>query len=259
MSRISPISSYSSYSSYTNYGKIASGKAIQSAADGAAELSMIQKQDSQARGLEVGANNLATTKDMLNVADGAAAGITDYLQRIRELAVQASNTATVSDSDREAIQAEVDQLKQGISDIASQTTFNTKPLLDGTNSQFHVATDANGNGMTINASNMMLEEIGIADFDVTGEFNIEDIDKALEKVSSGRSKMGAQSNTLEYAYNYNKNASFNTIGSKSRLEDLDIPQAISDMKKEQLLQEYSMNMQKKRMEDEVARMSRLFF
>jgi len=259
MSGISPISSYSSYSSYTNYGKFASGKAVQSAADGAAELSIIQQQDSQARGLEVGANNIATTKDMLNVADGAASGITDYLQRIRELAVQASNTATVSDSDRASIQEEIDQMKQGISDIASQTTFNTKPLLNGTNSQFHVASDANGNGMTVNASNMMLEELGIADFNVTGEFNIEDIDKALEKVSLGRSKMGAQSNALEYAYNYNKNASLNTIGSKSRLEDLDLPQAISDMKKEQLLQNYSMHMQKKRMEDEAARMSRLFF
>lgn len=259
MSGISPISSYSSYSSYTNYGKFASGKAVQSAADGASELSIIQKQDSQARGLEAGANNIATTKDMLNVADGAASGITDYLQRIRELAVQASNTAIMGEDDLQSIQAEIEQLKQGISDIAGQTTFNTKPLLNGSSSQFNVATDANGNSMTVDASNMLLEELGIADFDVTGEFNIEDIDKALEKVSSGRSKMGAQSNALEYAYNYNKNAALNTIGSKSRLEDLDIPQAISDLKKEQLLQEYSINMQKKRMEDEAARMTRLFF
>lgn len=258
MSGISAISSYS-YGSYTDYGKFASGKAIQSAADGAAELSIIQKQDSQARGLQVGADNIATTNDMLKVADGAAAGITDYLQRIRELAVQASNTATMTDSDREAIQAEVDQLKQGISDIASQTTFNTKPLLDGSSSEFNVATDSNGNGMTVNASSMMLEELGIADFDVTGDFNIDDIDKAISKVSSGRSKMGAQSNTLEYAYNYNTNAALNTIGSKSRLEDLDYAEAISDMKKNQLLQEYSMFMQKKRMEDEANRMRGFFF
>ena len=259
MSRISPISSYSSYSSYTNYGKFASGKAITSAADGASELSIIQKQDSQARGLEVGANNIASTKDMLNVADGAAAGITDYLQRIRELAVQASNTAIMSDSDRGSIQAEIDQLKQGISDIASQTTFNTKPLLNGSQSEFNVATDSNGNGMKVHTPNTMLEELGIEDFDVTGDFNIEDIDKALEKVSSGRSKMGAQTNALEYAYNYNTNAALNTIGSKSRLEDLDIPTAISDMKKEQLLQDYSMYMQKRRMEDEAVRLTKLFF
>ena len=258
MSGISPISGYS-YNSYTDYGKFASGKAIQSAADGAAELSIIQKQDAQAKGLDAGSKNIATTKDMLNVADGAAAGITDYLQRIRELAVQASNTAVMSDSDRAAIQAEVDQLKQGISDIAKQTTFNTKPLLDGSNSKFHVATDSNGNGTTVNTPDATLQALGIEDFDVTGDFNIADIDKALEKVNFGRSKIGAQTNALEYAYNYSTNARLNTIGSKSRLEDLDIPQAISDMKKKQLLQEYSMNMQRKLMDNQVNLMRGFFF
>ena len=258
MSGISPISSYS-YSSYTDYGKFASGKQIQSAADGAAELSIIQKLDAQSKGMDAGSKNIATTKDMLNVADGAAAGITDYLQRIRELAVQASNTAVVSDSDRANIQMEIDQLKQGISDIAKQTTFNTKSLLDGSNPEFNVATDSNGNSMSVEMPNTMLEELGIEDFDVTGDFNISDIDKALEKVSAGRSQIGAKSNALEYAYNYSTNARLNTIGSKSRLEDLDIPQAISDMKKKQLMQEYSMHMQKKRMEDEANRMRGLFF
>ena len=258
MSSISPISGYS-YNSYTDYGKFASGKAIQSAADGAAELSIIQKEDSQARGLEVGANNIASTKDMLNVADGAAAGITDYLQRIRELAVQASNTATVSDAQRSAIQAEVDQLKQGITDIATQTTFNTKPLFDGSNTEFHVPTDSNGNSMTIQMPNAMLQELGIENFDVTGDFDISDIDKALEKVNKGRSGIGAQSNALEYAYNYNENTRLNVLSSKSRLEDLDIPQAISDLKKNQLLEEYSMHMQRRRMEDEAKRMRGIFF
>lgn len=253
MSGISPISSYS-YSSYSDYGKFASGKAVQSAADGAAELSIIQKMDAQSRGMDAGSKNIATTKDMLNVADGAAAGITDYLQRIRELAVQASNTAVVSDSDRANIQKEVEQLKQGISDIAKQTTFNTKPLLDGSNPEFHVAVDSNGNSMKVDMPNTMLQELGIEDFDVTGDFSIADIDKALEKVNEGRSKIGAQTNALEYAYNYSTNARLNTIGSKSRLEDLDIPQAISDMKKKQLLNEYAIHMQKRRMGDEAKRM-----
>ena len=82
MNGISPISSYS-YNSYTDYGKFASGKQIQSAVDGAAELSIIQKLDAQSKGMDAGSKNIATTKDMLNVADGAAAGITDYLQRMR--------------------------------------------------------------------------------------------------------------------------------------------------------------------------------
>ena len=183
MSAISPISSYS-HSSYTDYGKFASGKQVQSASDGAAELSIIQKLDSQSKGLDAGSKNIATTKDMLNVADGAAAGITDYLQRMRELAVQASNTATMSDADRGAIQMEIDQLKQGISDIAKQTTFNTKPLLDGSNPEFNVTTDSNGNSMSVQMPNTMLQELGIEDFDVTGDFDISDIDKTLEEVTA---------------------------------------------------------------------------
>ena len=258
MSGISPISGYS-YNSYTDYGKFASGKQIQSAADGAAELAIIQKEDAQARGYDVGADNIAAGKDLLNVADGAMAGITEQLQRMRELAVQASNTAVLSDSDRESIQAEIDQLKQGISDITTQTTFNTKPLLDGSNQELNIMRDGNGNSSAIELPNAMLQELGIADFDVTGDFDISDIDKALEKVSTGRSKVGAQTNALEYAYNYNKNTGLNTIGAKSRLEDLDIPQAISDLKKNQLLQEYSMHMQRKRMEDEANRMKSFFF
>ncbi len=254
MSGISPVSSIS----YMDYGRFASGKKIQSAADGASELSIIQKQDTQARGYEVGANNMQTANDMLKVADGAMGGITDYLQRIRELAVQASNTAIMSDDDRAAIQVEVEHMKQGIADLASNTTFNNKQILNGANQNLSITTDGNGNKMQAELSNVMLEELGIADFDVTKDFDIADIDKALEKVSSGRSSMGAQSNALEYAYNYNKNAALNTIGSKSRLEDLDIPQAISDLKKKQTLQEYAMFMQKRMMEDETNRMKMFF-
>lgn len=255
---MSSISSVNSYSTYTDYGRFASGKKIQSAADGAAELSIIQKEDAQVRGYKAGENNIGAAKDLLNVADGAMSGIADYLQRIRELAVQASNTAVMTDSDRAGIQAEVDQLKKGISDIASQTTYNTKELLNGTYDKFQIATDANGNGMSVETTDATLQMLGIADFDVTGDFNLQDIDDALAKVSAGRSSMGAQSNALDYAYNYSTNTRLNVTASKSRLEDLDFPEAISEKKKKETLQEYALFMQKKRQDEEVNRMRSLF-
>lgn len=255
---MSSIGAISSGSSYADYGKIASGKKIQSAADGAAELSIVEKEDAQVRGLNAGAKNIGSAQDMLKVADGAMGGITDYLQRIRELAVQASNTAVVTDSDRANIQMEIDQLKQGISDIASQTTFNTKPLLDGSNTEFQIATNADGASMTVSTADTTLAALGIADFDVTGNFDIADIDKALETVSAARSSAGAQSNALEYAYNYNTNASLNTTAAKSRLEDLDIPQAISEQKKQETLQEYALFMQKKKQEEEQNKLHAMF-
>lgn len=255
---MSSIGAIGSGSSYADYGKIASGKKIQSAADGAAELSIVEKEDTQVRGLNAGAKNIGSAQDMLKVADGAMEGITDYLQRIRELAVQASNTAVVTDSDRANIQMEIDQLKQGISDIASQTTFNTKPLLDGSNTEFQIATNADGASMTVSTADATLAALGIADFDVTGNFDIADIDKALETVSAARSSAGAQSNALEYAYNYNTNASLNTTAAKSRLEDLDIPQAISEQKKQETLQEYALFMQKKKQEEEQNKLHAMF-
>lgn len=254
MNSISSITS----SSYQDYGKFASGKKIQSASDGAAELSIIQKEDAQVRGLNAGSRNIGSAQDMLNISDGAMGSIGDSLQRIRELALQASNTAIVTDADRASIQKEIDQLKQGISDIASNTNYNTKNLLDGSNSEFHIATDSNGNGMTVETSDATLAKLGIADFDVTGDFDLTDIDNALAAVSSGRSSMGAQSNALEYAYNFNTSAALNTTGAKSRLEDLDFPQAISEQKKKETLQEYSLFMQRKKMEDEAVKMHRMF-
>ncbi len=254
MNGISSINS----NSYRDYGNFASGKRIQSGADGAAELSIIQKEEAQERSYKAGENNIGSAKDMLNVADGAMSGIADYLQRIRELGVQASNTAVVTDSDRANIQKEIEQLKQGISDIASQTTYNTKTLLDGSNEELRIATDGNGNNLSVGAKDTTLEALGIADFDVTGDFDLKAIDDALAKVSSNRSSVGAQSNALEYSYRYSVNTRQNVTASKSRLEDLDIPEAISEQKKKETLQEYALFMQKKKQDEEANSMFRMF-
>lgn len=71
---------------------------------------------------------------------------------------------------------------------------------------------------------------------MTGNFNISDIDKALEIVNSSRSNMGAVSNRLDYTMNDNAYASYNTTASRSRIEDLGYGPAVSDMKKNQVLE-----------------------
>ena len=195
---------------------------------------------------------------MLFDADGASTGIAVYLQRNRQLGVRASNTATMTDADRASIQAEVEQLKQGISDIASYTTFNTKELLNGTYDKFQIATDANGNDKTATTANATLQALGIEDFDVTKDFNLQDIDDALEKVNAGRSGIGAQTNALDFAYNNSTSSRLNHTAGKSRLEDLDFPEAISEKKKKETLQEYALFMQKRRQEKEAKRMGSLF-
>lgn len=254
MSNISAISSIS----YNGYGQIASGKKIQTAANGAAEMSIIQKQDAQARGYQAGSGNIKSGQAMINIADGAMGSITDSLQRMRELALQAANTAVVTDSDRANIQKEIDQLKQGIADVAGTTNYNTKPLLDGSNGNMHIATDGSGGEKTVSGANATLEALGIADFDVTGDFDLNVLDNALAKVSGSRSEMGAQYNALDYAYNNNAVSFVNSTAGKGRLEDLDIGEAVSELKKNQTLQDYMTYMQKKKMEEEEKRMQAWF-
>ncbi len=240
-----------------SYGKLASGKKIRTAADGASELSMIQKTERQIRGADVGAQNIRSGIGLLNIADGAMSQITDDLQRIGELGIKASS-GLLTDDDRAMIQTEIDQLKQGISDIATQTTYNEMHILDGSNTEFGIVTDSNGSNKQISTGDAMLQSLGIADFDVTGDFDISDVTNALKKVSTLRSAGGAQTNALEHAYNNTTNYVLNSTASKSRLEDLDIPKAVSEMDKKKLLQTYRMHMLQRSMEDKKNKTARMF-
>lgn len=242
---ISSINSSQSLYRNQNYQQLSSGKRINSAADDAAGLAIAQKLLTQTNGYDVGKRNAATSQDMVNVAEGGLSSITDSLQRIRELSVQASNTAIYGDAERGAIQQEIDQLKESISDAAKNTRFNTMNLLDGTMGDSHVASNPDGSGMDIHMPNAALAALGIADYDVTGDFDISVIDDALEQVSSARSELGATSNRLDHTMNYNSYASYNMTASRSRIEDLDYGKAVSDMKKNETLELYRIMMQKK--------------
>lgn len=253
------MSSISNVSGSSYYSQIASGVKLQSAADGAAELAIAEKENAQVNGLNMGQRNAEDGKSLLNVADAAMGGIADNLQRIRELAVQASNTAILSNEDRQMIQDEVEQLKQGISDIANNTEFNKKKLLDGSYGDGFIASGPNdGNGLTLNIGDSTLKALGIEDFDVTGDFSIETIDNALSKVSSNRSIVGAQSNSLDYTISYNSQASINLTSAASRMEDADIAKVATELNNQKLLQSYQLIMQQKQMEQERQKFS-IFF
>ena len=240
---------------YIDYGKIASGKKIQQASDDAAELAIAQKLQVQANTYDVGASNTKQAVGLANSADGALGGINDYLSRIHELSIR-SMGGFMSDSDKSAIQAEIDQMKQGIEQLAGTAKYNETYLLDGSTSNINVAT---GSGYSsVSGANSTLKALGLEDYNIMGEFDLSVVEKAMEKVSSMRSKIGAETNGLEAAYKYATNASYNTTASQSRIEDLDIPQAISDMKKNQTMQQYSMAMQKKQMENEANLMKGFF-
>jgi flagellin len=142
--------------------RLSSGKRINSAKDDAAGLAISERMTSQIRAMDVGRRNLNDGVSVLQTADAAMSEISNNLQRIRELAVQAANSV-VSDSDRSAIGAEAQELLNEIDRSSSVSTFGGQALIDGT---FTAKTIATGNGqssISLNLSSMTSSGLGVYD------------------------------------------------------------------------------------------------
>lgn len=229
----------SSINNNTNdtYKQLSTMKKINSASDNAAGLAISQKMESQKNGYDVGKENALTSKDFLQVAEGGLSQINDSLQRIKELGIKASN-GIYTNEDKAMIQEEINGLKATIQDAAKGTEFNTLKPLDGSMADMNLALNPDGTGMKIQLESSTLEALGIEDFDVTKDFDLSTIDSAIEKVNQGRSNIGAKQNALEFASSANEISSQNLTSAKSRVEDLDVGKAVSDMQKEKVLDEY---------------------
>ncbi len=239
------------------YQQISSGYRINSAADDAAGLAISEKLQSQINEYEVSNQNASQGQGLINVADGALGNINDALQRMRELSVQAGNKSIYGTEGLSMIQDEIDQLKESIQGIAKNTEYNTMKLLDGSNTKWNIASGGVGKEVSIPSST--LEALGIKDFDVTfGNFDIRTIDEAISKVSSARSGLGASSNGLTHQINYNSNTGYNLEWAQSNKKDVDMAEAISEMKKSQLLDEYKLYMTKKQIETNTNNQRKLF-
>lgn len=232
-----------------DYGQIASGKRIRSAADDASGLAISQKLEKETGGLDAASSNIKDGISVANVKDGALSSIQDSLQRIHELSLKASNGLYGAD-EKQMIQDEVDQLLQGIEQTAKGTSFNEMKLLDGSMADMNIASNPDGTGMKIQMHDATLQALGLDGYNVTGSFDISAVDNAMKKVNDARSNTGAITNAMEHAYNYNTNASLQLTSARSRIEDLDMPQAISEKKKEELLKNYQMGMMRRKMNDD---------
>lgn len=127
-----------------SFQRLSSGLRINSARDDAAGLAVASRMTSQLRGLNQAVRNANDGVSFAQTADSALGSTSENLQRIRELAVQAGN-GTLTDSDRGAIQSEIDQLTEEIDRVAGTTTFNGQKILDGSfqGRSFQVGANAN--------------------------------------------------------------------------------------------------------------------
>jgi len=137
----------------TTIQRLSSGLRINSAKDDAAGLAISERFSTQIRGLDVAVRNANDGISLAQTAEGAMVEIGNNLQRIRELSVQSAN-ATNSDSDRDALNAEVKQLTSEIDRVSRQTNFNGTKLLDGSFSGalFQIGADS---GQTIGINSIV--------------------------------------------------------------------------------------------------------
>ena len=228
----------------TSTEKLSSGYRINRAGDDAAGLSISEKMRSQVRGLNKAASNAQDGISLIQVAEGALNETHSILQRMNELATQASNGTNTS-TDKEAIKAEVDQLKDEINRIQSTTQFNTMNLLDGS---FKGKTlqigSLSGQTLSISISNMNAASLKIDSIDVkkNAPAAMDSIQKAIDSVSTQRSKLGALQNRLEHTINNLNTTSENTASAESRIRDTDMASEMVEYSKNNILSQAGQSM-----------------
>ncbi|MED1666458.1 flagellin [Brevibacillus laterosporus] len=147
-----------------NLEKLSSGLRINRAGDDAAGLAISEKMRGQIRGLEMATKNAQDGISLIQTAEGALTETHSILQRMRELAVQASSD-TNEGVDRQKLQAEVDELSKEIKRISTDTEFNNQKVLDGTfdDKTFHIGANQ-GQNIKLSINDMSNTELGVNGF-----------------------------------------------------------------------------------------------
>lgn len=228
--------------------QLSTGKRINGAADDAAGLAISEKMTAQIRGLNQAVRNANDGISMIQVAEGATIEVTNMLQRMRELAVQAINDTNTT-TDRTALKAEYQQLGKEIQRISNNTEWNTAKVADGTTTAAVFQVGANSSqtitvtfsdikalsGMTAVISAADAASVGsVADFAGT---TLSNLDTAINAIGSYRSTLGASINRLNYAADNLQNVSTNTSASRSRILDTDYAQATTELARTQIIQQ----------------------
>jgi flagellin len=234
--------------------KLSSGFRVNRAGDDAAGLSISEKMRAQIRGLNMASKNAQDGISLIQTAEGALDEVHAILQRMRELAVQSANDTNMTTVDRQAMQAEVNQLLEEISGIATRTQFNTQTLLDGNfkNKVFHIGANS-GQNMKITIGAMTTSGLGVNGLKVEGlsgkiitggiltqsgaDKAITTINDAINQVSTQRSELGAIQNRLEHTVKNLDNSAENLQAAESRIRDVDMAKEMMEFTKQTILQQ----------------------
>ena len=227
--------------------QLSTGSRINSAKDDAAGLAIGQNMTSQVRGLNQAVRNANDGINMLQTAEGAMVEVSNMLQRMRELAVQASN-GTYSTTQRGYLQKEFSALSSQITSINTQTKWNGTAVLSAATTKFQVGA-MSGQTVSVIVSATTLVGLGIssATFTLSGatvgsgitnaSSAITKLDSALGTINAQRATLGASINRLTYAADNLTNISSNLSASRSTVMDTDYATATTQLSKTQIIQQ----------------------
>ncbi|MGV8146882.1 MAG: flagellin [Alkaliphilus sp.] len=220
--------------------RLSSGKRINRASDDAAGLAISEKMRAQVKGLKAASRNSLDGISLVQTAEGAMSEVHAMLQRMRELAVQASN-GTYNTEDLQTIQNEVEQLLEEIDKIATGTSFNENKLIDGSLASpngivFQIGANA-GETIEVFVDDLQATALGIDGLDLvtSPSAGIGLLDTAITKVSEVRSTLGAVQNRLEHTIANLDNTAENLTAALSRIEDVDMALEMSEFTKLSIL------------------------
>ncbi len=221
--------------------KLSSGLRINRAGDDAAGLAISEKMRAQIRGLDQAARNSQDGISLIQTAEGALNETHSILQRMRELAVQASNDTNVT-ADRSAIQTEINQLASEVTRIAEKTTFNNQVLLSGGLGDLNIQTGANSGDITkitlsdMDAGSLTIDALDVSD-NAKANAAITSVSAAISVVSTFRANLGAYQNRLEHTINNLNVNSENLTAAESRIRDVDMAKEMMIFSKNNILQQ----------------------
>ena len=226
--------------------KLASGKKVNNALDDAAAQQIIDRLTSEVEGNRQAINNVYDGISVAQVAEGGLGSINDDVNRIRELTLQ-SGSGVLSSGDRRAIQSEITQLQENISQTIEQTNFAGKPLLSENGSFDFQSGASTEQSISVNTRDISSELSDVLAIDVTAGTSIEDAlgatDAAIVTLGSARGDLGATQNRFESAARSLTQSNINTAEARSRIQGLDFAQAASERASNDVLGQAALTVQ----------------
>jgi flagellin len=220
----------------TSMQRLSSGLRVNSAKDDAAGLAIADRMNAQIRGINVAIRNANDGISLAQTAEGALATVTDALQRMRELGVQAQN-GTNGTSDRANLDTEYQQLSQEITRIAAQTKFNGIAIIgSGAGAQVFQVGANNGDTLTVTTAAVTTVGGGLTT-SAAASTAVAAVDTALDTITTNRATYGAAMSRFGMAISNLSIAGENQSAARARIVDADFASETANLSRAQILQQ----------------------